>query len=105
MHDRSSQTEQPTQRRLQKAREEGQFPQAKEFVSALQFLLLLGLAAAGGGGWTTALREESRRIWERAFEGEITAGDLIALTLNGREVGRRTPPPCAREVWIVRQSP
>ena len=33
---------QPTQRRLEKAREEGQFPAAKEFVAALQFLVLSG---------------------------------------------------------------
>jgi flagellar biosynthetic protein FlhB len=80
MPDRSSQTEEPTQRRLQKAREEGQFPQAKEFVSALQFLLLLGLAAAGGAGWVTALRAETRQIFARAFEGEISSADLIAMT-------------------------
>jgi len=38
MADKSERTEAPTQRRLQKAREEGQFPAAREFVGALQFL-------------------------------------------------------------------
>ena len=42
----SSKTEQPTQRRLLKAREEGQFPSAREFVSALQFMVFLGLLGA-----------------------------------------------------------
>ena len=43
MADRSSKTEQPTERRLEKAREEGQFPSAREFVGALQFMVFLGL--------------------------------------------------------------
>ena len=51
MSDRSGKTEEPTQRRLEKARKEGQFPQAKEFVAALQFLVFLGLLGAGGAEW------------------------------------------------------
>ena len=36
-------TEKPTQRRLNKAREEGNFPTARTFVGALQFLAFVGL--------------------------------------------------------------
>src|SRR5512140_1735153 len=79
MADRSAQTEEPTQRKLEKARKEGQFPQAKEFVSALQFLLLLGLASVGGVAWATGLREMARRILTRAFTGEIGVSDLISI--------------------------
>ena len=43
MADKSGQTEQPTQRRLDKARKDGRFLSAKEFVSALQFMVFLFL--------------------------------------------------------------
>ena len=37
MADKSGKTEQPTQRRLENARKEGQFVSAKEFISALRW--------------------------------------------------------------------
>jgi flagellar biosynthesis protein FlhB len=80
MPDRSTQTEAPTQRRLEKARQEGQFAQAKEFVSALQFLALLGMAAAGGASWFEGLRQVTRSLLARAFAGDLGATDLIHLT-------------------------
>src|ERR1035438_3955451 len=55
MADRSSKTDQPTQRRLEKAREEGQFPSAREFVGALQFMVFLGLLGVGGAHWWAQL--------------------------------------------------
>src|SRR5579862_8822525 len=79
MEDRSSKTEQPTERRLKKAREEGQFPAAKEFVSALQFLVFLGLLAAGGANWFEQFRLTTRDIFARAFAGELQAEDLSRL--------------------------
>lgn len=80
MADRSSQTEQPTQRRLEKARREGQFPQAKEFVAALQFLVLLGALSAGGAAWFDAFRATTRSLLARAFAGDLGAADLTAMT-------------------------
>jgi len=79
MPDRSGQTEEPTQRRLQKAREEGQFPAAREFVSALQFLVFLGLAAAGGASWFAQLRVTMRQLLERGFAADLTVEDLCLL--------------------------
>lgn len=79
MADRSGKTEQPTQRRLQKAREEGQFPSAREFVSALQFLVFLGLMAAGGANWFEQFRFTTRSIFERAFAGELQVEDVSQL--------------------------
>jgi flagellar biosynthesis protein FlhB len=79
MPDRSSKTEQPTERRLKKAREEGQFPQAKDFVAALQFgffLLLLGL---GGEQWFAGYRASTRWLLALAFAGKFTAGDLTHI--------------------------
>ena len=79
MADRSGKTEQPTQRRLQKAREEGQFPSAREFVSALQFLVFLGLMAASGANWFEQFRFTTRSILERAFGGELQVEDVSHL--------------------------
>ena len=39
MADKSHQTEQATPRRLEKAREEGNYPSARQFVSGIQFLV------------------------------------------------------------------
>lgn len=79
MADRSGKTEQPTERRLHKAREEGQFPSAREFVSALQFLVFLGLLSFGGPHWLERFRITMRAILEHAFAGELQVEDLTRL--------------------------
>ncbi len=76
MADRSGKTEQPTQRRLEKARKEGQYPSAREFVSALQFVVFLGLLGAGGARWFGGFRESARWLMGLAFAGEFRAEDL-----------------------------
>jgi flagellar biosynthetic protein FlhB len=77
MADKSGKTEQPTQRRLEKARSEGQFPAAKEFVSALQFMVFLTLLGAGGSGWFEQLRQTTRGLLRLAFALELRPEDLI----------------------------
>ena len=72
-------TEDPTQRRLEKARKDGQFPQAKEFVAALQFLVLLGLLGSGGAAWLVGFRQTTRAIFALAFTGELRPTDLTHL--------------------------
>jgi flagellar biosynthetic protein FlhB len=79
MSDKSGKTEQPTQRRLEKAREEGQFPQAKEFVSALQFLVFLSLLGAGGAAWFAGFRVTMRSLLKMAFARELRPEDLTTL--------------------------
>src|ERR1017187_4350707 len=79
MADRSSKTEQPTQRRLEKAREEGQFPSAREFVGALQFMVFLGLLGLGGAHWWAQFRETTRWLFARAFAGGWGAADLTHI--------------------------
>ena len=73
MADRSSQTEQPTQRRLEKARKEGQYPSAKEFVSALQFMVFLTLLGIGGERWLVGLGGTTRSLFVRAFAGSLSS--------------------------------
>ena len=62
-----SKTEQATQRRVKKARDEGQFPSAREFVSALQFCVFLGLLGAGGAAWFTGFRQTARSLFSLPF--------------------------------------
>ena len=83
MPDQSSKTEQPTQRRLQKAREEGQFPNAREFVSALQFMVFLGLLGAFGAGWLREFRRTMRSLFVMAYAREL---DAAAMTALGRQL-------------------
>src|SRR5450759_3137497 len=77
MADKSGKTEQPTQQRLKKAREQAQFPMAKEFVSALQFMVFLALLSAGGAGWFAQFRQTTRSILRLAFAPELQPEDLI----------------------------
>jgi flagellar biosynthetic protein FlhB len=79
MPDRSGKTEEPTKRRLDKARKEGQFPAAKEFVGALQFLVFLGVLSAGGAAWFAGFRQTARGLFTRAFMGDIDAADLSRM--------------------------
>jgi flagellar biosynthesis protein FlhB len=72
-------TEQPTQRRLEKAREEGQFPAAREFVGALQFMVFLSLLSGGGAAWFTQFRATTRSLFERAFAPELGPEDLTHI--------------------------
>ncbi len=72
MADRFGKTEPPTPRRLEKARQEGQFPSAREFVAALQFLVFLCLLAAGGAHWFGTFRQTMGRWLALAFAGEIS---------------------------------
>src|SRR3954453_23373018 len=76
MSDKSGQTEEPTQRRLEKARTEGQFPAAKEFVSALQFMVFLILLGGGGAHWFAQLRQTTRSLLGLAFAPELKPQDL-----------------------------
>jgi len=73
MSDSSQKTEQPTPRRLEKARKEGQFPVSPEFVSAVHFTASLAILFAVAGSWNTALLTLFPRTVREAFEW---AGDL-----------------------------
>ena len=75
MSDRSGKTEQPTQQRLKKARKEGNFPQAKEFVSALQFVVFLMLLGAGGA--SAAAPETMLVVGDSLATGFYVASPLL----------------------------
>ncbi len=79
MADKSQRTEQPTPRRIQKARREGRFAASREFVSAVQFLAFVLALAAVGGAWVAGLGRTVRRLLLEAFAGELGAARLASL--------------------------
>lgn len=79
MPDRSGKTEPPTQRRLEKARQDGQFPAAKEFVGALQFVAFVALVSACGAGWLAGFRQTMRTLLALAFRPELRPQDFTAM--------------------------
>ncbi len=72
MADKSQQTEKPTPRKLEKARQEGQFPVSKEFVNGVQFLVFIWLLSNYGSLWLSNLVATSRIVLERGFHTELT---------------------------------
>src|SRR2546423_441661 len=72
MADKSQQTEKPTQRRLEKARKEGQFPVSKEFVNGVNFLVFVVLLGSYGRSWLAGLVDTSKIVLNRSFHAELT---------------------------------
>ncbi len=82
MADKDQKTEQPTQRRLRKAREEGNFPNARVFVGALQFLAFVALLRAWGPGWIQSLRASIAAILQHALSPALSTSEIVALSLD-----------------------
>ena len=79
MSDKSSKTEKPTQRRLEKARKEGQFPSSKQFLGAVQFVGFILLVSYWGQDWLRQLTRDSRAVLVRAFSGHLSSEGLVPL--------------------------
>jgi len=75
----SEKTEQPTQRRLEKARKDGRFPVSREFVSAVQFLAFLWILDVYGNGWLGNLRESVRVMIHAAYRTDLTSQGVVSL--------------------------
>jgi flagellar biosynthesis protein FlhB len=71
-------TEKPTPQRLRKAREKGQFPAAKEFVSAAQFLAVAALIGFWMPEWWEGSKRGMASMLRAAFRPDWTAPDLLA---------------------------
>jgi len=80
--DSSQRTEQPTPRRLEKARKEGQFPASREFVGGVTFLTFVWLATSQATNALTASRRLMKELLELAFVTELTP--LTAVGWLGR---------------------
>ncbi len=79
MPDSGQNTEKATPRRLEKARREGQFPSARELVSAAEFLAFTALLAAGGPAWMSRMKQTMRWLFERAFAPALSAEEIVRV--------------------------
>ena len=82
MAGKDQKTEQPTQRRLKKAREEGNFPTARVFVNALQFLAFVSLLHAWGPGWVAGIRRAMAAVLQNALNPRLSTSELTALSME-----------------------
>ena len=67
---------------MKKAREEGNFPTARVFVSALQFLAFVTLIHAWGMNWINAIRAGMAALFQHALDPRLTGEEIIALILD-----------------------
>ncbi len=80
MADNGQRTEEPTPKRLEKARREGQFPAAREFVSAMQFLAFVAVLQGWGAEWFEELRRAMRQALAAAFAANPPAAQAVELS-------------------------
>src|ERR1700733_9278721 len=79
MPDRSQQTEKATPRRLEKARKEGRFVAARDFVAGVQFLVFVSIAAAWSLRMLSSLKDVMYVALRWAFRSGLTPQGIIAL--------------------------
>ncbi|HEY1757489.1 MAG TPA: EscU/YscU/HrcU family type III secretion system export apparatus switch protein [Bryobacteraceae bacterium] len=84
----SSKTEKPTNRRLDKARKEGQFASSRELVAAGQFLVFLALLQAWFPQWLGTMKQVLGQSLVDAFHSQVDLNSLpgIFWTLAQRAV-------------------
>ena len=75
-------TEKPTQRRLDRARREGNFPTSREFSGAVHFMAVVALISLFSAGFFSRLLLLSRRLLAVAFTGPLSARQVVALARN-----------------------
>jgi len=75
-------TEQPTQRRMKKARDEGNFPTARVFVNALQFVVFVWMLKSWGPAWVQDLRASMASLLQRALDPRMSTSEVVALGLD-----------------------
>jgi flagellar biosynthetic protein FlhB len=79
MADKSQQTEKATPRRLQKARSEGRFVSARDFVAGMQFLIFVSIAAVWSLHMTGSLQEIVKTCLRWAFRHGLTPQGIMSL--------------------------
>ena len=72
-------TEQPTHRRLLKARQQGNFASSRQFIAGTQFLVFVTLLHVFGDRWLTSLRVVSASTLRLAFGPAFTLDDWIVI--------------------------
>ncbi len=79
MNPSGEKTEQATPRRLLKARREGQFAASHDFVSGLQFTVLVILIAETGPALLASFKQVSRALFLEAFRGDLGPATLLGI--------------------------
>ncbi len=72
-------TEKPTKRRLDKAREEGNFASSREFVTSVQFLAFVTLCALFAGSMVQRIEGLMRKLLAFAFTADFSANMVVVL--------------------------
>jgi flagellar biosynthetic protein FlhB len=80
MADQGQKTEQPTQRRLKKAREEGNYPSARVFVAAIQFLTFVAILHSWGPGWIANIRRSLSLSLDHALDARQDPHFILSLS-------------------------
>jgi len=92
MAEKDQKTEQPTLRRMQKAREEGNFPSARIFVGSIQFLAFVAMLRSWGATWITATHETMAQLLHHSLAPSLDPAFILNLSL---ELIKRTFMPLA----------
>lgn len=79
MADYGQKTEQPTERRIEKARREGNFPVSREFVASVQFAVFVTMLVGLSGLWLFRARSLTRFLLARGFEAEVDTKEVSRL--------------------------
>ena len=72
-------SEKPTQRRLLKAREQGNFASSRQFIAGMQFLSFVTLLHFFGGTWVTSMRVVMTSTLRLAFGPEFSLNDWVVI--------------------------
>ncbi|MDQ2832613.1 MAG: EscU/YscU/HrcU family type III secretion system export apparatus switch protein [Acidobacteriota bacterium] len=75
----SEKSEKPSQRRLLKAREQGNFASSRQFISGTQFLVFVVLLRVFGDKWLASLRLVMSATLKQAFGPELTLNDWLVI--------------------------
>jgi flagellar biosynthetic protein FlhB len=79
MPDKSQQTEKATPRRLDKARKEGRFVSARDFVAGVQFLIFVSIAGAWSASFMGNLKDMLAVSLRWAFRRGLTPQGIMSL--------------------------
>ena len=82
MSDRDQRTEEPTQQRLRKSRDEGRFAVSREFVAGVQFLVFVSLLTSWSQGWFQQSLSGMRSLLLEAFQISPSPAGLVALAIR-----------------------
>jgi len=79
MADKHSKTEDATGKRIQKARDEGNFVASREFVAASQFLVFIALSGMWFSHWLSVMKQMLHQSLAQAFSADLNLATLPGL--------------------------